>query len=198
MIAQKKGLNSPQEKSIGINSDYIIQQKAKKNNTEEQWISIPGYEKQYEISNYGRIRSFKILNPGKTPLGYEHINLKGKWYYIHRLVAEAFVDNYNNYPVVNHIDGNKSNNKFDNLEWITQKDNIKHSIEVLGKRRDGIYFPTSKTIGQYDLNGNFIKSWESQKQIERETGISSQNISRACKGISKNNKSHGYIWKYIT
>ena len=94
----------------------------------EEWKDIQGYEGDYQVSSYGRIKSFKknkekILKPQMHYKGYEFITLLkngiSKKYKVHRLVAEAFIPNPNNYPVVNHKDENKSNNNVKNLEWCT-------------------------------------------------------------------------------
>lgn len=102
----------------------------------EEWKSIKGYEGMYEISNFGRI---KILTPRykdktimKTTLdgfGYRHCTLSNprKTVKIHRLVAETFIPNPLNKPQVNHIDGNKLNNRTDNLEWATAHENNLHA-----------------------------------------------------------------------
>lgn len=99
---------------------------------EEIWKDIKGYEGLYQVSNYGRVKSFKhnkekLRKEVKDNMGYLIVNLSKngnkKIYKIHRLVAEAFLQNPNNYPQVNHKDENKINNRADNLEWCTAKYN---------------------------------------------------------------------------
>lgn len=110
-----------------------------------EWRPIKGYEGIYEISNTGSVRNlrsdpknrtypYKILVPGKTVKGYQFVflsvNGKAKNRMIHRLVAETFIPNPDGLPEVNHIDGNKENNRVNNLEWCTRKDNLKHAVDI--------------------------------------------------------------------
>lgn len=107
---------------------------------QEEWVAVSGYEGRYEVSSCGRVRSIaqpgtqlsgKILAPIKTH-GYLYVTLckdkTKKRFAIHRLVAVAFIQNPNNKPTVNHKDGNKSNNKVKNLEWVTSSENNKHAF----------------------------------------------------------------------
>lgn len=116
---------------------------------------------------------------------------------VHRLVAEAFIPNPNNYPQVNHIDGNKLNNKVENLEWCTNEYNMKEACRL--GLRDHIYKKgkehcRSVKVNQYDLQGNFIKTWYCVKDIERELGFDNRNICACCRG--KKPTAYKYKWKY--
>ena len=94
----------------------------------EKWKIIPY---GYEISNQGRVKNprGKILGGSTHKDGYRFITIKGKQIPIHRIVAENFIPNIGNKPFVNHKDGNKMNNSVDNLEWVTQQENIQHSYK---------------------------------------------------------------------
>lgn len=173
---------------------------------EEKWKDIEGYEGIYQVSNLGNVRSLyfknnkykidRIKERSKTldKKGYLRVILckdgKIKNFQVHRLVAQAFIPNPNNYNEVNHKDENPSNNRVDNLEWCTHKYNMNY-----GSIREKINKKKRKKIIQYDLNGNFIKKWESIIDIERMLNISSQCIFYACKNKTKNTK--GYIWRYV-
>ena len=107
----------------------------------EVWKPIKGYEGKYEISNYGNVRNAKnlILTPMDNGNGYMVVGLKNKGsrknFYIHRLVACAFIPNEENLPEVNHKDYNPKNNHISNLEWITRKGNVQYSAEHRKKPR---------------------------------------------------------------
>ena len=108
---------------------------------QELWLPVPGYEEYYKVSNFGRVRSLggrignwneKILKPNIKWDGYHYIRLnknkKVAEINLHRLVASIFITNPEGKTQINHIDADKSNNKVDNLEWCTPKENIKHAI----------------------------------------------------------------------
>lgn len=172
---------------------------------EEIWKDIEGYEGKYQISNLGNVKSLsrkitthgksyrilpeRIISPKKvnsylSVILYDSLSCKS--FKIHRLVAQAFIHNPNNYPQVNHIDGNKENNCVDNLEWCTQSYNMKEAYRI------GLQKPRKFRINQYDLHGNFIKTWDSIKSIE--LYYNNRHISDCCKG--KRNKASNYIWRY--
>jgi hypothetical protein len=106
---------------------------------QELFRDIKGYEGLYQISNLGNVKSFKPVSNGRIlrPVyrkGYATITLRkngvSKVCSIHRLLAEAFIDNPDNKPCVNHIDGNKANNDLSNLEWCTHLENMRHAFNT--------------------------------------------------------------------
>ena len=167
----------------------------------EEWKPIPGYEGLYEVSNYGRVRSFKwssngkILSPSKCGSGYCFVNLckdgKAKLRTIHRLVAEAFIPNPNNLPLVNHQDECKENNYFENLEWCSSAYNNSY-----GTRTRRAVEKLSIPVVQLDKKGNFISEFESLREASRRTGIASTSISRCCKHKPGHYSAGGFIWIY--
>jgi hypothetical protein len=108
----------------------------------EEWRPIIGYEGLYEVSDLGNVKSLnykgtrqeKLLKVGKNHKGYLYIilckkGLKQKNFKVSRLVAKAFIPNPNNLPQVNHLDGDKINNKVENLQWCTNQGNRDHAVE---------------------------------------------------------------------
>lgn len=138
-----------------------------KTETEEIWKSVDGYEGMYEVSTFGSVRSLSRPCPGrKWPIRgqiMKHVFRGGrkgaKYSYVslanpplklskavHRLVAIAFIPNPNNKPEVNHKDGNKQNNHYNNLEWSTRKENVNHSLKDGLVLRDGVHFNATMTL----------------------------------------------------
>ena len=188
----------------------------------EVWKDIKGYEGLYQVSNLGNIKSLsrttqgkkygihklkeKILRPSECNKYYQVFlrkNNKSRVHYVHRLVGEAFIDNPNNYTDINHRDGNTHNNNVQNLEWCTRSENIKHSYRDLNRiiniNNIAKYNENHKRkINQYDLDGNFIKTWESITEaslyLNKKQGV--QNIYCCCNHKEGQKVAYGYKWEY--
>lgn len=164
----------------------------------ETWKHIKNYEK-YQISNFGRVKSLNrkkeiILKLAKT-LNYLKVTLqkngKSKTFSVHKLVAETFLENKNpiEFKIVNHIDGNKLNNKVYNLEWTSYKNNTKHAID------NKLFIAKTYRISQYTLDGkNLLKIYNSFKEISESTNFNSNSIRHVCKGGKNSYKN--FVWKY--
>lgn len=198
----------------------------------EMWKDIPDYEGFYKISNRGNIKSClriikqlnngvycnhfykeRIINTRDNGTGYYQCALhkkgKTKYYFVHRLVAEAFLDKkdfkcmpYEDKNIIdldkleiNHRDENKQNNNVNNLEYCTHSYNINYGSrnkKMIVKNINNSKL--SKKINQYDLDDNFIKTWISMSEAQRQLKIFKQAIYQCC--IGKKKTAGGYIWRY--
>ena len=172
----------------------------------EHWKAIAGYEGLYEVSDLGRVKSLwngkeKILKPGKNTWGYLKVVLykdgHGKTITVHRLVAEAFIQNPNNLETINHKDEDKTNNVASNLEWMSIKDKINygtHNKRVSEARLNHPAF--SKKVQMFDKKtGELLATFPSTNEAGRVTGIANQSISKCCN--EKLKSAGGYVWKYF-
>lgn len=161
---------------------------------------IPDFE-NYKINEHGNI--IPKVKTFVSTSGYLYARLNGSRVSVHRLVAKLFVPNPDNKPCVNHIDNNRLNNDYENLEWVTHKENTawakkqgrlktnhEQNFAKIQVRNCKI---TSKQIDQYDKDWNFIRTWPSMAEVQRQTGMYATNICQACKC---NGKVYGYFWKY--
>ena len=179
----------------------------------EIWKKIP-FNLDYEVSNLGKIRhltktiydinngGYKTLNKITILKGYK--NQKGylrveipnginATYQIHRLVAQAFIPNPDNKPQINHINGIKTDNRVENLEWCTNSENQKHAWKLgLNKASK----KKQKHIIQYDKNKNIIKKWSSIKEASNKLNICYPCISSCCLHRYGYKTAGGYIWEY--
>lgn len=167
----------------------------------EIWKDVKGYKGFYQISNLGNIRccqridkigrhkKSKILKLDKQYDGYLkiclHKSCKQKKVMIHRLVAEAFIPNPENKPEVNHINGKKDDNRVENLEWVTRKENMKHAFNT------GLAHVWNKKK-VICLETGII--FNSASEAERNMNLCTNKVSAVCRGVRKS--TGGYRFMY--
>jgi hypothetical protein len=186
----------------------------------EIWKDINGYEGYYQISNKGNVRSVDrfdgvhdragtVIKQSLKPNGYLQVGLRKhnqrKWVGVHRLVAIHFIDNPENKPQVNHIDGNKQNNTVENLEWVTQEENQQHAIRT-GLRKNVRRRENHPFYGKFGANSHSAKpvvrvdpvTGETKlykaKILAKDDGFDVTAISKCCHGKIKTHK--GYKWYF--
>lgn len=166
----------------------------------EIFKDIEGYEGLYQISNYGSVKALgngnsnnskeKILKPTKDKKGYLRVDLskqgKRKQYQVHRLVAQAFIDNPNNYEEVNHKDENKTNNKVENLEFCDRKYNANYGTAI-----ERSTLSRSKQVMCVETGVVYPSTME----VERQLGFAHSYISTCCNGKLK--QAYGHTWCYV-
>jgi hypothetical protein len=195
----------------------------------EVWLPILNFENRYLVSNMGRVWALRkevssntkitkrsknqrkthieghFIKPYNINGTYKQVCLcNGKTYKksVHRLVATAFIPNTKNYPVVNHKNGNPSDNRIENLEWCTQGENLKHSFRVLGRKPSKTNLGKTRSmsnnaviIHQYNINGEYITTFNCiLDAMDATFQKSSSNIWAVANGLRK--KAGGYVWKY--
>lgn len=161
----------------------------------EIWRKIPNTI-NFEVSNFGKIRNTNYRNTGITKEvkqsydkdKYKKANIKGKSVRVHRIVAQAFLKDYNEILQVNHKDGNKENNYVDNLEMATSKENSQHRTFILkvGKIKPVVMI-SKNTLEK-------VKEFNSIREAERIMKIDHSTISKVCRGKKKS--AGGYFWEY--
>ena len=200
---------------------------------EEIWVDIKGYEGLYQVSNQGRVKrlykngKIRILKPSLDNNGYLYVTLsknnKPKIFKLHRLIAINFIPNPENKPCIDHINTIRTDNRVENLRWVTKKENsnnplskiniskshtgFKHSDETKdklskshkGKSKskvsiDKMVKTKSIKVVQLTLEGELVKIWDSAIKAEREEGFNHRHIGECCCGIAKTHKK--YKWMY--
>lgn len=186
----------------------------------EWWFNIKNYEGFYRVSNLGRVKSLEhkvysrwgcyrtVRERIKVPYkrgDYICVTLskgqKKEGFSIHRLMMENIVPNPNNLPCINHKDEDKTNNfiyinddgsineELSNLEWCTHQYNLTYKdLRKVAAQK------LSKPILQYTLEGEFVREWESARQVQKELGWSQGNIHMCLTG--RRHKCHGFMWRY--
>ena len=179
----------------------------------EIWKPVKNYEGYYEVSSYGRVKSLdriinysdgvkhlhkgRILKPYKDARenkGYLRVELKKdgifKKFAIHRLVAQAFIQNPSNLPEVNHKDEVKTNNRVSNLEWCDGKYNVNYGTAIQRRAEK-----RSMSVLQIDKETNeIVAEYPSTMEAARQLNISQGNIWSVCNGTQKTYK--GFKWQY--
>ena len=172
----------------------------------EIWQDIEEYEGIYQISNFGRIKRLycnkkeKVLKPF-IKNGYYTVRLskksKVKNFRVHRLIGKAFIKNPNNYNIIDHINGIKTDNKFENLEWVTHKENTRRAWQqgLCTGTKGKLGIQNKKSIKILQLkNGKVINEFYGTYEAQRITGIANSSINECCR--DKRKTAGGYEWKY--
>lgn len=174
----------------------------------EEWRRVLGYEDFYQVSNKGRVRNQrgKVLKHIINSRGYCSVSLSGKkprrGHMVHRLVGYAFISNPENKPFINHKNGIKTDNRLENLEWVTASENVKHAFAnnlmkpnraMLG--RSGKLSPIKKEVIQYDTAMNEIARFYSLEEAARQTKTDPSRISLVCNGCALT--TNRFVWRFV-
>lgn len=184
--------------------------------TEEIWKDVVGYEGFYMVSNLGNVRSMervvernngRNLNIRTKPMknhphkgGYLKVrfcvNYKFKGMFVHRLVAEAFISNPLGLPQVNHKNSIRDDNRVENLEWCTARENTIHGYKYGNhKGKKGAESFHKKAVAMFDMDWNFIRSYVTMQEASKDTGTHFTNMTSCCRGNRTN--AGGYRWMYL-
>lgn len=168
-------------------------------------LPIKDYEGLYEVSNEGKVFSLvsnKELKPNIVN-GYCQVGLHKNGVQInklvHRLVAEAFLENPNNLPQINHKDENRLNNCVNNLEWCDSKYNNNYgnhgqNLSQVLKGRKVEW--RERPVSQYSKDGKYIATYKSLIDAERNTGVKYKSIQQVAAGYPNRKSAGGFVWRY--
>lgn len=160
--------------------------------TEEVWKDVTDYQGLYKVSNLGKIKGRKLLKPFDNTKGYMSVflskNGKEKRFYVHRVVATAFVPNPENKPQINHKNGVRNDNRSENLEWCSRSENEQHKYKFLG-------FIQKRALPVVQIsNKKIIAVYPSIRHAARATKCGTKEIARCCRGMYKQVK--GFQWEF--
>lgn len=191
----------------------------------EVWKDVTDYEGYYQVSNLGRVKSLerelikkngirytlkeRILRPAPMTSGYSFVTLyketNSKMLSMHRLAAAAFIPNPENKPQVNHLNGNRKDNRVENLEWCTVSENLKYSFKYLGRKSEspslgkfGKDNHLSKKVQQIDrFTDTPISDFNGVAEASRLTGVEKSNIAAVCRSNKFTRTAGGFKWKFV-
>lgn len=197
---------------MSLPMNKVITRKSDCGDFMEVWKNIEGFNGDYQISNLGRVKSFKFSTP--KILRYKTNNKGYKWVclslngvqrnlLVHRLVAMHFLENNKNYEIINHIDENPANNNVSNLEWCTQSENVKKSSKlkdyfetnnILCNTRNAKHNDTANKVKQI-LQGKVIKVFKNSLEVKKNLGFDQSFILSCCR--NKRKSAYGYQWQFV-
>lgn len=195
----------------------------------EIWKDVVGFEGRYQVSNFGNVKSLSFRNQKISKNLAQKVNNQGYKivqlcerkrnipFLVHRLVAMAFVDNPNNYPIVNHKDENPLNNNADNLEWCTysynriysmdmhpemRKELVENLTKYSTRNKKGVPHKHYKQVAILDDSNSIINIYDNASTAAKILGLHTCNVTEVCKAnrkrqIGKKRRTGGYIFEFI-